>query len=99
MFARVTTLQGPPERLDEGTAYALKQILPEARQDPGWKGLLSLVDRSTGKVLTVTLWESEDALGDSEEAASQVRSQIAETAGQTVSSVERYEVVLYEPAG
>jgi len=98
VFARVTTFQGPPERVGEGTELA-KARVEEARQATGWQGVLSMADRSTRRVLTVTLWESEEALRASEQAAEQIGTQIARSGGQSVSAVERYEVVLYEPAG
>ena len=62
----------------------------------GWKGVLSLssADRSTG--LTLTFWESEEALRDSEEIANRLRGEAAAAGGDTVTGVERYEVVFDE---
>jgi hypothetical protein len=37
-----------------------------------------LVDRGSGKALTMTLWESEEAMRASEEEANQFRTEIAE---------------------
>jgi hypothetical protein len=54
-------------------------------------------DRRSGKVLAVTLWESEEAMLQSEGAADQLRSDSARAAGETVAGVERYEVVLSQP--
>jgi len=94
MFARVFTYQGPPELIDEGIRIGKKQILPQARQLDGFKAVYFLVDRQSGKHLTITLWESEEAMRASEEAANRMRSEDAEAAGATAQSVERYEVVL-----
>ena len=94
MFARVSTYQGPPELIDEGIRIAEEQILPQARQLDGFKGVYALVDRQSGKQLTITLWESEEAMRASEQAANRLRSEDAEAAGATVLSVERFEVVL-----
>ncbi len=94
MFARVSTYQGPPELIDEGIRIGKKQILPQARLLDGFKGIYFLVDRHRGKHLTITLWESEEAMRASEQAANRLRSEDAEAAGATVHSVERYEVVL-----
>ena len=60
MYARVTTTQFSPYRLDEAIHIAREQTLPAARQQAGFKGYLMLVDRSTGKGITITLWEGED---------------------------------------
>src|SRR2546425_867359 len=69
MFARVTTLQGPSDQVDEGIKSVQEQVIPAARQMKGFQGMLALADRNTGKMLGITLWESEDALRQSEEAA------------------------------
>ena len=58
MFARVTTLEGgDPAKLEESIRFAQEQLLPRARQMGGWKGVISLADRSTGDGLLITLWE------------------------------------------
>jgi heme-degrading monooxygenase HmoA len=60
----------------------------------GFRGILALADRQSGKVELVSLWESEEALHQSEEDADQLRSATARAAGGEVADVERYEVVL-----
>jgi len=60
MYARVTTTQFSPYRLDEAIHIAREQIVPAAQQQTGFKGFLMLVDRSTGKGITITLWEGEE---------------------------------------
>ena len=94
MFARVATYQGPPELIDEGIRIGKKQVLPQARQLDGFRGVYFLVDRHSGKHLTITLWESEEAMRTSEQAARRLSSEDAEAAGAMVQSMERYEVVL-----
>lgn len=96
MFARVSTFQGPPDQTAEGIRIAREQILPAARLMDGFKGIYLLFDRESGKSLSVTLWETEEDMRASEEAANRVRAESAETSGETVVSVERYEVALYE---
>lgn len=59
MYARVTTTQFSPYRLDEAIHIAREQTVPAAQQQTGFKGYLMLVDRSTGKAITITLWEEE----------------------------------------
>jgi heme-degrading monooxygenase HmoA len=96
MFARVTTLKGPSNRIDDGIKAVQEQVIPAARQMRGFKGILALADRSTGKMIGVTLWESEDDLRQSEEAANQMRSGSADAGGAEIVSVERFEVVVDE---
>ena len=96
MFARVTTYEGPPDQMDEGINHSRQRILPAVRNVPGFSGILFLADRETGKALTITLWESEKALRDSEEEARRFRQESAEAAGETIAGIERYEVAILE---
>ena len=96
MYARVTTLEGSPDKVDDGTRHVQEQTLPQLRQMEGFKGFVTLADRQSGKVLGVALWESEEALRATEEAVSSMRSGVAEAAGATVAGVERYEVAVFE---
>jgi len=59
MYARVTTTQFSPYRLDEAIHIAREHTVPAAQQQSGFKGYLMLVDRSTGKAMIITLWEEE----------------------------------------
>ena len=96
MYARVTTLEGPPDKIDDATRHVREQTLPQLQQMDGFEGFVTLVDRQSGKQLAVALWESEEALRATEEAVSSVRSGVAEAAGATVAGVERYEVAVFE---
>jgi hypothetical protein len=60
MYARVTTTQFSPYRLDEAIHTAREHTVPAAQQQTGFKGYIMLVDRSTGKGITITLWEGEE---------------------------------------
>jgi heme-degrading monooxygenase HmoA len=58
--------------------------------------MIALGDRQSGKTLGITFWESEEAMRATEEDANQLREQSAETGGQQIAGVERYEVDLFE---
>ena len=96
MFVRVSTFEGPPEDIDEDIAYSKANILPTARKMAGWRGVISLADRGSGKQLTLTFWESEAAMRASEEEANRLRAMAPEGSDQAVRSVERYEAIVYE---
>ena len=96
MHARVSIFEGSPDEIDEGLRQAREQVLPRARQMDGFKGLIALGDRQSGKTLGITFWESEEAMRTSEEAANRLREESAEAGGGTVAGVERYEVGLFE---
>jgi heme-degrading monooxygenase HmoA len=96
MHARVSTIEGLPERMNDATRHLQEQALPQLRQMDGFKGFVALGDRQSGKVLGVAFWESEEALRATEVEVSGVRSGAAEAAGGTVAGVENYEVIVFE---
>lgn len=92
MFARVNTLQGSPENVERGLQVARESVIPAVRSMPGNVGIINLIDRATGKTIGITLWESEAALRDSEQAATGVRGRAADDSDSQIVGVERYEV-------
>ena len=96
MYARLTTIEGSPDRMDDATRHVQEQTLPQLQQMDGFKGFVALGDRQSGKLLGVAFWESEEALRATEGAVSGVRSGAADAAGGAVAGVEQYEVFVYE---
>jgi heme-degrading monooxygenase HmoA len=96
VYARVSALEGPPELMDESLRLAREVVLPQGRLMEGFKGMIVLGDRHSGKTLGITLWESEEAMRTSEEAAKRLREESAQAGGDTIASVERYEVGFFE---
>ena len=96
MHARVSIFEGSPDEMDESLREAREVVLPRGRQMEGFKGMIALGDRQSGKTLGITFWESEEALRASEEAANRLREESAEASEETIASVERYEVGLFE---
>ena len=99
MFARATIGEALPERLDKMTHEIREHVLPALRMQDGFAEVLVLVERGSGKVLAVTLWESEQAMNATEEVAYWLRVFSAEAAGGMVTGVERYEVFFSEVKG
>lgn len=90
MWARVSSYQGSPEQVDRASANLPDDAL---REMSGFECAYLLTDRESGKALTITLWENEEALRESEERANQLRSQVAGDLGASEApTVERYEV-------
>src|SRR4028118_283922 len=96
MYARLTTIEGAPDKMDEATRHVQEQTLPQLQQMDGFKGFVALGDRNSGKLLGVAFWEDEEALRATEQEVSGVRSGVADAVDGTVASVEQYEVVVYE---
>jgi heme-degrading monooxygenase HmoA len=95
MFARVATYSGAADRLLEGFGRAQEPL----SQADGLVNAYLCINREDGKALTITVWETKDALEASAEQAHQLRSRATEPSGATTDSVTNYEVVLtVEPA-
>ena len=86
MYARVTTIEGAPDRMDDAERHVREQTLPQLREMEGFQGFVALGDRQGGKLLGVAFWESEEALRATEGAVSGVRSGAAESAGGVVAA-------------
>jgi len=59
MNARVTIVQVRPDKLEETIGIYRDSVTPAAQQQKGFKGLLMLTDRATGKGISIGLWETE----------------------------------------
>lgn len=93
MHARLTRIQGTPDRLDDMGQQFEQDTLPQIEQLDGFRGYVLLGDRSNGTAVAITYWESAEAMQASEEAVQRPRQQAAEAAGaQAGPIVERYEV-------
>ena len=94
MFARLTRYEGSsPDAIDQ-TLETKKRVLPtEYGQTEGMKGTVFLVDRESGAIVVMSLWESADAMNSSEPDAARLREEVTE-AGETA-SVENYEVAIF----
>jgi len=99
MFARVSTYTGTSDEIDEAIRQVRENTLAKLKQLEGYKGAYLLVDRQNGKSLAVTLWESEEAMYTSEEAANSLRSAVADALGTQMVGVERYEVAVSAQEG
>jgi hypothetical protein len=60
MYARVVRGQTAPDRLDQFDAVVRSVLVAALREQRGFSGALSLLDRETGGTLLVILWETEE---------------------------------------
>lgn len=93
MHARVSFYDmGTASRDDAVRAF--EEVRGPLEEMAGNEGAMLLVSPGGGKAITVTLWESEQALRNSEQQADRTREQAAGSAGMTIRDVEAYEVAL-----
>jgi hypothetical protein len=91
VHARVSTYQLQPDRIETAIGE-----FDSAMSDPALKPeeAVLLVDRSSGKAMTITFWKDEEAAVASREAADRLRSRAAESAAGSIESVEEFEVAM-----
>jgi heme-degrading monooxygenase HmoA len=87
MFARVITAQAGPQGLDNFIDLAREQ-LPGASQLPGFKGAYLLTNAETGKVMTISLWETREQM------PAGIQDQALPATGLTPPQLEIYEVTV-----
>jgi heme-degrading monooxygenase HmoA len=92
MFARIGTWQGSDQELGRWIDRSREQVKPRIAEDPGLVAAYWLVDRSAGKGLIVTLWDSEAAMRASEQARRERQAAMTTNTGAAVTT-DRYEVI------
>jgi hypothetical protein len=61
MIAHIAEFNGQPEQLESiGMKGFHERVVPVLRTQPGFEGALTLFDREHGKILGVTLWDTEE---------------------------------------
>lgn len=95
MYARIGTWHGGADELDRWAARSREEVLPQVLAAPGAQGVLLLLDRDAGCALTLTLWESEEALRASEERRASLQAGTTAASGAQVETT-RYEVVAFD---
>jgi heme-degrading monooxygenase HmoA len=85
-------------RCDEAIDIMQKRVIPAAKQQKGFKGFWMLVDRSSGKSFTISLWEEESDASVTGESSQYFRDALAHLvpllSGEP--GVEDYEIVIQE---
>ncbi len=90
MFAHVVTARAEAEDFDNLTRL-VRDALPGIPQQPGFRGFYLLRDAQSGKLMTVSLWETEE---DLQASVARAAGQAAITALVTGLSTDTYEVTL-----
>ena len=80
MFSRVVRLKGDANRTDEAIKLWTQSIQPLIKKQKGYAGVSLLTNRKTGDGLSVSYWETEQAMKES-------RGQIRPEAQQTMASL------------
>ena len=81
MYARSTTIQAQPESIDAGITHMRDKVMPALEAIDGCVGLSLLVDRTSGRCIVTSSWESEEAMRASAESLRPMRDRAAELFG------------------
>jgi hypothetical protein len=95
VFARITTFYtaDPFPHWELELRHRLMVLVREGlRQMDGYEGLYVFMDRQSGKAISITLWESEEAMRRTEEAVKPLRKEFAGGIDANIVDVGHYEV-------
>jgi heme-degrading monooxygenase HmoA len=94
VYARTTTIEAKPSSLDAGIAYVRERVMPVLEGLEGHIGLSLVADRSSGRCIITSAWESEDAMRASASAVEEVRNRAAEIFGGASPTVDEWEIAV-----
>jgi heme-degrading monooxygenase HmoA len=89
MFARVSTYKGGGDALREG----FESVTDELRQIDGFESAYFLIGEG-GSAMSITLWQTREALDASTEAANRLRESATQPSGAEIQSVDSFEVAI-----
>jgi heme-degrading monooxygenase HmoA len=93
MYAGISSGQVTPDELDAFAQVIREEVIPKARELPGFQGGYWLADREGGHVIGIVLFESEEALRASHKPPASDSEESSRSAQPTPPSVVSYEVV------
>jgi hypothetical protein len=93
MYARSTSIQGDPARIDAGITFVREEVMPAVTGMDGCIGLSMLVNRDTGHCIATTSWMTEDDMRATEGQVSALRSRGAEVMGGEI-EVREWEIAV-----
>jgi hypothetical protein len=96
VYARVTTFQGSPERIEEAVRIFREQVIPWLRDATGFRGWVVLLDREEGRSLGLTFWATEEAARDTDASGGVLRDKVAASMGTPMQTLDVYEVTVVE---
>ncbi|MEV0797673.1 antibiotic biosynthesis monooxygenase [Kribbella sp. NPDC050281] len=95
MFAQIASTEAAGDKL-AGLLTFCEEQLPGFREAPGFKGFYLLADHQSGKIVTISLWDSDDDLRSNNEGrGAQARHEASTELGVAQPPVDVYEVVLH----
>lgn len=60
MYARHVTTKVKPDNLDEASKIYENSVVPEGKVQKGYRGIYMLTNKETGKIISISLWDSKE---------------------------------------
>jgi len=95
MEARVITVQVDIYRIDKAIKIYEESVAPAVKLREGGLGAILLVDRKSGKAISITMWENEDREREARESGF-MQEQIAKFASMLIATpeIDSFEVIV-----
>ncbi|WP_457253388.1 antibiotic biosynthesis monooxygenase [Pedococcus sp. P5_B7] len=94
MYARTTTVQADPSKIDAGIASVRDDVTPVITGMDGCVGMSLLADRGSSRCIATSSWESEASMRDSADKVRPLRDAAEQAFGASRSTVETWEVAV-----
>jgi heme-degrading monooxygenase HmoA len=94
MYARATWAESSKDQIEARLADYPRRM-KSIRESPGCVGIAALINRETGAAVSVSYWESKEAMLASEAAGEQIRNQV-QAEGTQVRDMDRFDVILQD---
>jgi hypothetical protein len=93
MHVRISTIEGDVGKIDDAVATINNKVLPVLKDIAGFTAANFMVDRSSGKLVGISFWDSEEALKASIGEVEPSRNAVADAMAGKIVSVESFELV------
>jgi hypothetical protein len=94
VYARTTTVQADPSKIDDGIANIRDEVTPVITAMDGCVGMSMLADRASGRCIATSSWESEASMRDSADGVLPLRNGAEQALGASSSTVDTWEVAV-----
>ncbi|HLS76145.1 MAG TPA: hypothetical protein VK083_05075 [Nocardia sp.] len=94
MHARSSTIAAQASSIDKGIACLRRQVLPEMSALDGWVGLSLMLERSTGRCIATSAWESEEAMHACDTHVRPLRNSLSAALDGRTQKIEEWEVAV-----
>lgn len=96
MFARITTIDGSPKRLDDAVDFVRNEVAPALAGLEGSRGLGMFLDRESGRVVVTSAWTTAATRASSAPKIANLRAKALEILQAEQASIEDFELAVID---